>query len=161
MKISTRLILLLTSSVSFVMLIASLVSLQQKEARLLAAARDVSRAHALTLKIALEEDYLSGRTLDARRLISRLRENTGVISVLLFNDKGELSAISNDLVPEDVRYLREARQVIETGSQIEIERQLGGEDYFSIIMPLQVTSQERDGQRINGPQALGAIERLR
>lgn len=158
MKISTRLILLLTSSVSLVMLIASLVSLQQKEARLLAAARDVSRAHALTLKIALEEDYVSGRTLDARRLISRLRENTGVISVLLFNDKGELSAISNNLVPEDVRYLREARQVIETGSQIEIERRLGGEDYFSIIMPLQVASQEADGQKMAAPHPLGAIE---
>jgi two-component system NtrC family sensor kinase len=157
MKISTRLILLLTTSVSIVMLIASLISLQQKEARLLAAARDVSRAHALTLKIALEEDYVTGRSLDARRLISRLRENTGVISVLLFNEKGELSAISNDLVPDDVRYLKEARQVIETGAQIEIERRLGGEDYFSIIMPLQFADSTAARQAA-APHPLGAIE---
>ncbi|MFN7624007.1 MAG: HAMP domain-containing protein, partial [Acidobacteriota bacterium] len=137
------------------MLIASLISLQQKEERLLAAARDVSRAHALTLKIALEEDYLTGRSLDARRLISRLRENTGVFSVMLFNERGELSAISNDLVPDDVRYLKEARQVIETGTPVEIERQLGGENYFSIILPLQVTP---PGNGQPGPQRLGAIE---
>ena len=146
---------MLTLSVSAVMLIASLISLQQKEERLLAAARDVSRAHALTLKIALEEDYLTGRSLDARRLISRLRENTGVFSVMLFNERGELSAISNDLVPDDVRYLKEARQVIETGTPVEIERQLGGENYFSIILPLQVTPPGNDQP---GPQRLGAIE---
>lgn len=147
MKISTRLILLLTVTVSAVMLVASLISLHQREVSLLEAARVESRAHALTLKIALEEDYLTGRTLDARRLISRLRENTGVFSVLLFDGKGELSAISNDLVPNDVRYVMEARQVIETGNQIEIERSIGGEDYLSIIMPLQVHDQR-----------LGAIE---
>ncbi|MFM8392465.1 MAG: ATP-binding protein, partial [Acidobacteriota bacterium] len=146
---------MLTLSVSAVMLIASLISLQQKEERLLAAARDVSRAHALTLKIALEEDYLTGRSLDARRLISRLRENTGVFSVMLFNERGELSAISNDLVPDDVRYLKEARQVIETGAPVEIERQLGGENYFSIILPLQVTP---PGSPQASPQRLGAIE---
>jgi len=155
MKISTRLILILTLSMSGVMLVASLISLRQKEERLLAAARDVSRAHALTLKIALEEDYLTGRTLDARRLISRLRENTGVFSVMLFNERGELSAISNDLVPDDVRYLKEARQVIETGNQVEIERRLGGENYFSIILPLEVA--QRDNP-LPSPQRLGAIE---
>ena len=156
MKISTRLILLLTISVTIVMLIASLISLRQKETRLLEAARDVSRAHALTLKIALEEDYMTGRTLDARRLISRLRENTGVFSVLLFDDKGTLSAISNDLVPDDVRYIDEARRVINTGVQIEIERSIGGEDYFSIIMPLRVNRQipGQSGQT----QGFGAIE---
>ena len=155
MKISTRLILILTLSMSGVMLVASLISLRQKEERLLAAARDVSRAHALTLKIALEEDYLTGRTLDARRLISRLRENTGVFSVMLFNEKGELSAISNDLVPEDVRYLKEARQVIETGTQVEIERRLGGDNYFSIILPLEVTPTSNPS---SSPKRLGAIE---
>lgn len=156
MKISTRLILLLTISVTIVMLIASLISLRQKETRLLEAARDVSRAHALTLKIALEEDYMTGRTLDARRLISRLRENTGVFSVLLFDDKGTLSAISNDLVPDDVRYIEEARRVINTGVQIEIERSIGGEDYFSIIMPLRV-NREVPGQP-GQTQGFGAIE---
>lgn len=155
MKISTRLTLMLTLSGSAVMLVASLISLQQKEQRLLDAARDVSRAHALTLKIALEEDYVTGRTLDARRLISRLRENTGVFSVMLFDARGELSAISNDLVPDDVRYLKEARRVIETGTPVEIERQLGGENYFSIILPLETTpptSAEKS------PHRLGAIE---
>lgn len=144
MKIGTRLILLLTLSISAVDLIAGLISLQQREASLLEAARVESRAHALTLKIALEEDYLSGRSLDAQRLISRLRENTGLFSLLLFDRSGSLQAISNDLAPEEVRYFREAREVIRTGSSIEIERSIGGEDYFSLITPLQV-HQERVG----------------
>jgi hypothetical protein len=71
MKLSARLILLLTFSVSVVMAAASLITLRQREAALLGAARDEARAHALTLQIALEEDYLSGRTLDAQRLINR------------------------------------------------------------------------------------------
>ncbi len=116
MKIGTRLILLLTLSISAVDLIAGLISLQQREVSLLEAARVESRAHALTLKIALEEDYLSGRPLDAQRLISRLRENTGLFSLLLFDRSGSLQAISNDLAPEEVRYFREAREVIRTGS---------------------------------------------
>lgn len=144
MKIGTRLILLLTLSISAVDLIAGLISLQQREVSLLEAARVESRAHALTLKIALEEDYLSGRSLDAQRLISRLRENTGLFSLLLFDRSGSLQAISNDLAPEEVRYFREAREVIRTGSSIEIERSIGGEDYFSLITPLQV-HQERVG----------------
>lgn len=147
MKISTRLIVLLTISVSVVLLLASLFTLRQREMSLLESARGEARAHALTLKIALEEDYVTGRTLDARRLISRLRENTGVFSVLLFDEKGSLSEISNNMAPEEVRDVRAARRVIETGSRVEIQRKIGDEDYFSIILPLEV-----------GSRRLGAIE---
>ena len=84
MRISTRLILLLTTTVSGVMLIASFFSLRQRESTLLEAAQAEARAHALTLKIALEEDYQTGRTLDARRLISRLREN--MVEIKPFSD---------------------------------------------------------------------------
>jgi two-component system NtrC family sensor kinase len=147
MKIGTRLIILLTLSISAVDLVGGLVTLRQREASLLEAARVESRAHALTLKIALEEDYLSGRTLDAQRLITRLRDNTGLFSLLLFDRSGALQAISNDLAPEEVRYFREAKQVITTGESIEIERSIGGEDFFSLITPLQL-----------GEERVGAIE---
>ena len=119
------------------MLIASFFSLRQRESTLLEAAQAEARAHALTLKIALEEDYQTGRTLDARRLISRLRENTGVYSVVLFDEKGAVSEISNNLAPEESRDLRAAQQAIETGARVEIERQIGSQDYFSIILPLE------------------------
>jgi hypothetical protein len=138
MKLSARLILLLTLSVSVVMVAPSLITLRQREAALREAARDEARVHALTLKIALEEDYLTGRSLDAQRLINRLGENTGIYSMVLFGAAGEIVAISNTLAPEEFKYLNEAREVMASGKGIEIARTISGEDYFSMILPLQV-----------------------
>src|SRR5262249_42627529 len=138
MKLSARLTLLLTISVGVVMAVASLITLRQREAALRQAARDEARVHALTLKIALEEDYLTGRSLDAQRLINRLRENTGIYSVVLFDAAGEIIAISNTLAPEEFKHLNEAREVMASGRDIEIARSIRGEDYYSTIMPLEV-----------------------
>lgn len=140
MKISTRLILNLTVVVSVVLIVASLLLLSQRENSLRAAAEDDVRTHAGTLRIALEENYTSNHVLDAQRLINRLRENTGIYSVLLFNLAGNVELASHPDIPEEIRYLKEARQVIATGEKVEIERQLGGEDVFSIIVPLKVNN---------------------
>ena len=123
------------------MVVASLITLRQREAALLQTARDEARAHALTLQIALEEDYRVGRSLDAQRLINRLRENTGILSVVLFDGKGEIIAISNTLAPEEFKDSNEARQVMATGKSIEIARNKLGKDHVSIILPLQVQDQ--------------------
>lgn len=141
MKISTRLILHLTVVVSAVLIVASLFLLRQREGSLRKAAEDEVRAHAVTLRIALEENYAANHVLDAQRLINRLRENAGIYSVLLFNLSGNVELASRPDIPEEFRYLREARQVIATGEKVEIERRLGGEDVFSIIMPLKVNNQ--------------------
>src|SRR5215471_11906136 len=138
MKLSARLILLLTFSVSVVMVAPSLITLRQREAALPDAARDEARVHAVTLQIALEEDYLTGRSLDAQRLINRLRENTGVYSAALFDAAGEIIAISNTLASEEFKYLSEVRDAPLSGKGVEIMRSVSGEDYFSVILPLQV-----------------------
>ena len=138
MNISTRLILLLTISVSAVMLAASLLTLRQREALLRESARAELRAHAFTLRVVLEEDYRAGRTLDAQRLIARLRENAGVYSVILFDGTGNITHLSNTITPNEFRFLNEARLAIASGAVSEIERSIGGEDYFSIVTPLTV-----------------------
>jgi hypothetical protein len=99
------------------------------------------------LQIALEEDCLTGRSLDARRLANRLKENTRVYSAAPFAAAGEIVAISNTLAPEEFKYLKEAREVMATGKGFELMRGISGEDYFSTILPLQV-----EGRRV------GAIE---
>lgn len=147
MKLSAKLILLLTFAVSIVMALAGLITLRQREEVLREAARDEVRAHAVTLKIALEEDYLTGRSLDAQRLINRLRENTGIYSAVLFDAAGEIVGISNTLAAEEFQYPNQAHQVIASGNSVGIARSIGGEDYFSLVMPLQV-----EGRRV------GAIE---
>lgn len=141
MKISVRLILHLTVVVSAVLIAASLLLLKQRERSLKNAAEGEVRAHAVTLQIALEENYAANHVLDAQRLINRLRENAGIYSVLLFNLAGNVELASHPDIPEEMQYLKEAKQVIATGEKIEIERRLGGEEVFSIIMPLKVNNQ--------------------
>lgn len=138
MKLSAKLILLLTVAVSLVMLAASLITLRQREAELREAARDEVYAHALTLRLALEESYAAGHPLDAQRLINRLRENTGLYSVILFDAAGAVRLISDEATPAELRYLNEARQVIATGTPVTIGRRLNGLEVLSVVMPLRV-----------------------
>lgn len=147
MKLGTKLVILLAIIVSVVMIVASLITLKQREKSLDAAARNELRAHALTLRIALEEDYLSGRLLDAQRLINRLRENTELHNIILFDVQGNLTQISNQETLEQFRYQEQARRSIATGEFIEIERNFNNQVFLSIVMPLQV-----------GEARIGALE---
>jgi sensor histidine kinase regulating citrate/malate metabolism len=147
MKLSAKLILLLTGAVSLVMLAASFITLRQREAVLREAARDEVRAHALTLRLALEESYAAGHPLDAQRLINRLRENTSLYSVILFDVAGAVHLISDEATPAELRYLDEAREVMNTGTPVTIGRRLNGLEVLSVIMPLR-----------EGGATLGAVE---
>lgn len=147
MRIGTRLILLTMTAVIGVMLVASVITLRQRKESLDAAARRELRAHATTLRVALEESHHAGRPLDAQRLIDRLQQNTGLFSIILFDASGAITLISNEGTPDEIRYLDEARRAIESGETVEHERSVGGEDFFSVIMPLDV-----------GGARIGAVE---
>ncbi|HYE74612.1 MAG TPA: hypothetical protein VEF04_14835, partial [Blastocatellia bacterium] len=97
MNVSTRLILLLTVAVNAVMATAGYFTLRQSERSLEAAARDEVSAHAQTLKIALEEDYITGRALDAQRLVNRLHDNTAMYGALLYDFAGRVVVSSSSL----------------------------------------------------------------
>jgi two-component system, NtrC family, sensor kinase len=147
MKISTRLILILTLSVNAVMLLATFLILRQTEANLLAAAKDEIRAHAATLRIALEENYASGRSLDAQRLINRLSENADIYGAILFNAEGKIEVVSNSLIAGEINYPGEVKLAIQEKQPIEVFRQINNQDVFSVIAPLQ-----------SGGSVIGAIE---
>lgn len=147
MNITTRLILLLTFSVSLVMAGASYFMLRQRAVELESAALDEVRAHAATLRIALEEDYATGRALDAQRLINRMSENSKVHGVFLFDREGQVTISSSKSLPDGASHISEARRAIATGSNVEIVRQIGGEEVFSIITPIRL-----------GQDQLGALE---
>src|ERR671931_1143864 len=68
MRTGTKLILFLTVAVGIVMTLGGYYILRQREAILETAMRNELRAHAATLKIALEDAYRSGRTGDVQRL---------------------------------------------------------------------------------------------
>ena len=138
MRTSTRLILLLTVMVSAVVAVTSFVSLRQREVALDTAMRNELRAHALTLQIALEESYGDGRITDAQRLIDRLRENTRIYGVVLFDQQARVVMLTNPLIPEEVRNPPELNRVLTTGQAVESVNHVNGQDVFSVIMPIRV-----------------------
>ena len=146
MKISSRLIILLAVSVNAVLIIATFFILRQLETNLKTAARDEIRAHVTTLRLALEEDYLTGGSIDAQRLINRLSENTSIYGAVLFNKKGQVEIVSPRLSALEISYMDAVNQVLSSAQPAEIIRQINGEDVFSVIAPIK-----------NGESVVGAI----
>ncbi len=154
MSINTKLVLLLTLTVGAVMLAASFLSLRQREAALESALRDELRAHAVTLQIALEENYQNGRAGEAQKLIDRLRENTRVYGVLLFDETGELRSVSQASTAADFRQPPEVKLVLQTGETIEFVRTVENQKFLSIILPLNISDGKRGAIEIVKPLAL-------
>jgi len=154
MSINTKLVLLLTLAVGAVMLVASFLSLRQREAALESALRDELRAHAVTLQIALEENYQNGRISEAQRLIDRLRENSRVYGVLLFDENGNLRSLSQPDTAADFRQPPELAAVLRTGETIEFVRSIENRKFLSIILPLRLSAEKRGAIEIVKPLAL-------
>jgi two-component system, NtrC family, sensor kinase len=156
MNVSARLILLLTITVSAVMSAATWFTLRQRSTTLESAVGKEVEAHAQTLQIALEEDFATGRTLDAQRLVDRMREVTGLYGVFLFDAEGRMTIASNERAPEEIRLASQAREVVATGRQIDIARELDGMVVFSVILPLR-----KDGRRIGALEVAAPISFVR
>jgi two-component system NtrC family sensor kinase len=155
MSINTKLVLLLTLAVGAVMLAGSFLSLRQREAALETALRDELRAHAVTLQIALEENYQNGRAGDAQRLIDRLRENSFVYGVLVFGANGELLALSQPAnTATDFRQPPELARVLQTGEAAEVVREIDGHKFLSIILPVRSDLKNNGAVEIVKPLAL-------
>jgi hypothetical protein len=75
MSLSARLILLLTIAVGAIMILGGYFILRQREAIHERALRSELYAHAITLRLTLEDIHRAGRIGDAQRLIARLSEN--------------------------------------------------------------------------------------
>jgi signal transduction histidine kinase len=156
MSTSTRLILLLTALVGTVMLIGGYLRLRQREAILVTAMHNEVRAHAHTLQISLEEEYSSNHPKGAQRLINRLIKNPKIYSVILFDEEGRAVMLSDPLIADEIRYPPEVRQVLASGETAEAVRDIGGQQVFSIIMPVQVSSTRRGAFEIT--QAMSFVQ---
>jgi len=150
MRTGTKLIIYLTVAVGIVMLFGGYFMLRQREAILETAMRNEVRAHAATLKIALEDAYRSGRTSDAQRLINRLSENPKVYSVTLFDETGRSVMSSNPLAADEVRNPPQVRQVLATVQITEID---SNEDLFSLIVPIRIGQSQRGAFEITQPRS--------
>ncbi|MEW6211985.1 MAG: ATP-binding protein [Acidobacteriota bacterium] len=151
MSTSKRLILVLTVMVGVVMAAASAFSLRQREAALQTAMRNEVRARALTLQIALEDIYATGRSADAQQLINRLGRNSRIYGVILFDEQGRVAMLSDHLIADEMRYPPELDQVISTGEGKEFVRSINGQEVFSVILPIDIAAVGRGAFEIAQP----------
>ena len=154
MKISPKLFLYLFFSVGLTMLAASLLSLGQYENALETALRQDLYTHAVTLQIALEEDYAKGRIAEAQQLIDRLRENSEVYAVLLFDADGKLLAQSKPMSDDTLQHPPELENVLQSRQRNEAVRSIDGRKYASIILPMQTGGEMRGAFEIIKPLSL-------
>ncbi len=163
MSTTSRLILILTLTVGAVITATRFYTLRQREAALETAMRGEVRAHALTLQIALEQLYADNQIPDAQRLIDRLSQNSNIYGVVLFDDHGQVVAVSNTLIAEAIREPPELAAVLATGEKAEFIRPIHGEDYFSIILPIYVGSGWHGACEITQPMSFvrGDIAQVR
>jgi two-component system NtrC family sensor kinase len=144
MKTSSRLILLLTATVATVMVVSGYFNLRQREHSLVSALHDEARAYALTLQIALETDSQSLQGTAPKRLIDRLSGDPKVYSIILFDEAGHVTLVSDPPNEGEVPDSSDVHRVLATGEPVERMRRMLGEQVFSVIMPM------RAGERLVG-----------
>ena len=163
MSIGARLILVLTLATAAIMTVAGFMILRQREAALHTAMRNELRAHALTLQIALQDDYEDGRIADAQRLIDHLSDNPKIFGVVLFDAEGRVAMLSDPLIPDEIHFPEEVRNVLATGEPTELDRSINDQDVFSIIMPIRIGAKNYGAVEIAQPTSFvkGEIARSR
>jgi signal transduction histidine kinase len=150
MSTGKRLILFLTFAVGVVMTLGGYFTLRQREEILETAMRNELRAHAATLKIALEDAYRSGRTSYAQRMINLLSDNPKVYSVTLFDETGRFVMSSNPQAADEIRNLQQVQRAIATGQTVEIG---SNEGRFSLIIPIRIDDSRRGAFEITQPRS--------
>ena len=130
---------------------ATYYSLRLRAAALERAALDEVRAHAITLQLALEENYAAGRQDTAQRLINRLGENSGVTGVILFDRNGAVQMLSESLKQANIVDSEEARKVIAGQDDIAIPRRINDVEVLSYIHPIIVRGERQGAMELTLP----------
>jgi signal transduction histidine kinase len=128
--------------------------LRQREELHARALRNELYAHAVTLRLTLEDSYRAGRIGDAQRLINHLSENPRVFSVILFDEEGRVVMFSNPPKAEEIVESPEARRVIATGEPVEIVQRRSGSEVYSVVMPVRISAAHRGAFEISQPTDL-------
>lgn len=152
LRFSVELILLLMALVGIVMVAGGYYSLQQRQQILESAMHNEVRAHAGTLQLMLEDDFRAGRDRDAQQFINRLSQNPKIYSVILYDEQGQVTMLSDPLVAEEIRFPPEVPKVLATGEPAEIVRRIGEQEVFSILLPIRISETRRGAFEITQPR---------
>jgi signal transduction histidine kinase len=153
MSTSTRLILLLTVAVSLVVGATNIYTLHRREAALKATMRSEVLAHAYTLEIALEELFAADRAADAQHLVDRLSDNPYLFRVTLFDENERVIVYSDLDTTGEESQEAEVAQAIDSGEKVEHFHNINGEDYFSVVLPVQLGANRRGAFEIAQPMS--------
>ena len=153
MSISTRLILFLTLAVIVVIAVTGYTSLQRREAGLNRTMRSEVVAHAYTLQIALEDLFRAGRSADAAHLVDRLSDNPYLFRVTLFDETGRVLMYSDLDTAGEQSKEPEVLRTITDGDRVEHLHLTGGQEYFAIILPVQLGEGRQGAFEIAQPTA--------
>ncbi|NOT61378.1 MAG: HAMP domain-containing protein [Acidobacteria bacterium] len=151
MSTSTRLILLLTALVGTIMVTGGYLRLRQREAIVMTAMHNEVQAHAYTLQAALEVVRGQQDSGQTQQLLNRLIRNPKIYSVILFDEAGRATTLSDPLAAEALKSLPEVRQVLASGEPMQAVRETGGRQVFSVVMPVQLGAGRRGAFEITQP----------
>jgi len=153
MSTSTRLILLLTIAVSTVVAATSYYTLRRREAALKSTMQSEVLAHAYTLQIALEDLFNADRPTDAQNLVDRLSDNPYLFRVTLFDEAGRVLMYSDLNTTGEQAEDPEVAQAIASGEKVEHQHHINNQEYFSVVLPVQLGKGKRGAFEIAQPTA--------
>jgi len=118
------------------------------------------QAYAHTIKVALEDHYESQRdetkrAMNADKLVSRLNKNIYLFNVILYDDQGRTLTASNPKLNEQIVGDQEVvNRALRTGETIEHLRRVNGQEFISLIMPVQMGAGGRGAFEIMQPASV-------
>ena len=142
MKLGTRLLLTLLSSVAVIMAVYGYWALEQREAVLRRQARAETRAYGAALGLALEHALRDLQFRDVQAILDEIATQPTIHGILLYDTTGAATIRSVRTAAGDAVDPRHVREVVHSQVIRELERSVGGEEVFSVLRPLR----GRDGR---------------
>ncbi|HET9982451.1 MAG TPA: ATP-binding protein [Longimicrobiales bacterium] len=136
MRLSTRLLLPLLTTVALVMGIYTAWSIKQREATLAIEAQRETEALATALGLALEYAFRDRKLADVQDIIDRVSLQPKVYGALVYGPKGDILFVSDPLRATGLTPPRDLGEVFRVGRTIGFERRLAGQHVYSVLRPI-------------------------
>jgi two-component system, NtrC family, sensor kinase len=145
MRLTTRLLLPLLTTVALVMLLFALWALRQREASTTNEAQRVTAAYATALALGLEAAFRAGSADDVQAAIDRISREPTIFGVIVYGADTGVLFTSQPVGIIETAPLAAIRRVIATAQPASFTREIEGERVFSIVRPLATASGELVG----------------
>ncbi|MBI4521187.1 MAG: HAMP domain-containing histidine kinase [Gemmatimonadetes bacterium] len=136
MKLGTRLLLPLLATVALVMSLFAAWALRQRQATLVAEARNETWAYATALGLALEGAFRDPELSDVQEIIDRISQQPKIYGVLVYGPDGRALFVSRPLEATDPAPAAVLRSVLASGDTASFEREIAGQAVYSVLRPI-------------------------